>query len=325
MRRVGWVVVILLLAGVVAACGRDAGAESAAEEVAAEPGGLSENYADALSVPAQLIVGSLRLEDSDLAIDEAEATELLTLWQAYQSLSSSDTAAAAEVQAVVNQIQDTMSPQQIDTIAAMKLTSEDTTALIQERGVAFGRNGTDSGADGSGQTGGGFGGGFPRGGFEGGFSGGGPPGGFGGGGPGGDFGGGNFGDLSPEERATAIAERVGSQSGDFATRGLLNMLITSLQLKTGEINEADLQAAQAARGRLRWLSVISEATGIPVETLQEGVAGGDALADVIMAQGGDLAAVEAALQEAMSSIPNLQADDVQQQIDDLLHATPSSE
>ena len=54
---------------------------------------LSADYKDALPVSTQLIIGSLQLDDTDKAISEAQADELLPLWQAYQSLGNSETTA----------------------------------------------------------------------------------------------------------------------------------------------------------------------------------------------------------------------------------------
>jgi hypothetical protein len=210
----GMVVMLALLA---VACGGTADAGSTGDNPAGVGTGLTEDYPEALSVPAQLIVGSLQLEESELAIDEALAAELLPLWRAYQSLSDSDTVAEAELQALLNQIQDTMSPEQIEAIASMQLTAEDATALIQEQGGAFGPGDqVAADADGTGNAERGF--------------------------PAGDFAvgglpdgvtGGGFGGLSPEQQATALAKRSGDEPGDFATRGLLNALVTSLQVKAG--------------------------------------------------------------------------------------------
>lgn len=323
MKKVVLLTVAMLLAVVAVACGRSAGAEPGTTAAATSGAVLAENYADALSVPSQLIVGSLRLEESGLTVDASQAAELLPLWQAYQSLSNSDTAAEAEVQALVKQIQETMSAEQIAAIAAMELTAEDTTALMQDQGTAFARGDQAAGGEegeGSGERGfGGFPGGPPGGGFPG------PE----GGGPGGGFPGGGFADMSPEERATAAAERLGGMTGDFATRGLLNALIASLRLKTGEIDEADLQAQRALRGMLRWLPVVSEASGIPVETLREEITAGATVAEVVDAKGGDVAAVEAALRETIQAArgedSELTAEDVDRQADAVLHGTSDAD
>jgi hypothetical protein len=96
------------------------------------PSVLSVSYTGALSVEDQLAAGSLLLEETDMAIDSAQASQLLTLWQAYRSLSNSDTSAQVEIDAVIAQIQGTMSAEQIEAIRAMGLTSDDLTSVVQQ-------------------------------------------------------------------------------------------------------------------------------------------------------------------------------------------------
>jgi len=225
MKRVTMVLSGLILILLLAACGSN-GEESGP----AEQGGLNENYTDALSVSAQLALGTLQLEETDLAVDETQAAELLPLWQAYQSLSVSDKAAEAEVEAVLNQIQDSMTAGQIKAIAAMELTAEDATTLMQEMGDELGR-GSKFGSQGGGdETGGGIpgSGGFPGGGV--------------GGRPGGGMPGGDLGQPDADARATRIAE-MGGETDDvrntFMNRGLVNALIRSLQVKTGELDAVE--------------------------------------------------------------------------------------
>jgi hypothetical protein len=97
---------------------------------------------DSLSQANKLLVGSLKLEDTDQAISAEQAAALLPLWQAYRSLSTSQTAAEVEVDALLNQIQSTMTPEQVDAINAMKLTSTDMMDLMRSMGVAMGPRGT---------------------------------------------------------------------------------------------------------------------------------------------------------------------------------------
>ena len=256
---------------------------------------------------SQLILGSIKLEDGDLAVSADEAATLLPLWQAYQSLSNSDTTAEAELQALARQIQGAMQPDQVAAIAAMQLTNDDIAATLEALGPDLFRGGLGNRGGGDGATG------FPAGGLPGGGPGG-LPGGGPGGGPGG-FGGG--GQLDPAAQATAIAERMaenGDEMSTFMTRGLLNQFITTLQLKTGDVTEADLQAEQAQRNVFRWLAVAAETTGIPVETLQEALTGGSSLAEAIEAQGGDVTAVETAIRDALKNNPNLDAQAIEDQI-----------
>ncbi|MGB6423447.1 MAG: hypothetical protein WBF05_16565, partial [Anaerolineales bacterium] len=185
---------------------------------------LNSDYENALSVPMQLVMGTFMLEDTELTVDSAQAAQLLPLWKAARSLGSSDTAAAEEVGAVYNQIQETMTPEPIAAIAAMQIGREDMFGVVQELGLSFGGGGGDftpemqataQAARASGQ------------GFPGGF--GGRPG--GGGGPGGGAGGAG---LSPEGRETAIAERGGTRgAGPGVNPAYLEAVILLLEGKTG--------------------------------------------------------------------------------------------
>ena len=176
---------------------------------------IGEDFQDALPVSAQLGFGTLLLEDSEYAVDPAQAAELLPLWKAARSLSESETVAEAELEAVFNQIEDTMTSEQISAIADLQLTGEEMAQLMEDLGISFGFGGAGFGnltpeqqatAQAARESGEGFaGGGFSEGGF--------PGGGRGQGQGGQDFGGGN---LTPEQQA-AMEARQAERSG-FSTR-----------------------------------------------------------------------------------------------------------
>lgn len=123
---------------------------------------LSEGYTDALPVQTQLALGTILLEDGELAVDSDQADELLPLWRVTQSLAESGTAAGAEITAVVNQIQDGMTAEQISAIADMQLSQEAIRSLVQDGSIAIARedvkNGDTNTATGGGALGGGGGG-----------------------------------------------------------------------------------------------------------------------------------------------------------------------
>jgi hypothetical protein len=145
-------------------------------------GGITANT----PVDSKLAIGMLKLEGTDLAVTPDQAKNLLPLWQALKTLSSSATTAPEEVTAVFQQIQDTLTPEQMKAIKEMALSQDDMQALMKslgmQTGAGFGNGGTVSPEQQATRTarrtqnpsGGGFGG---------------PGGGFGGPGPGGDFGG----------------------------------------------------------------------------------------------------------------------------------------
>jgi hypothetical protein len=106
-----------------AACGSSSGPQ---------PG--SSTTDSAISTEAQLILGTLKLDDTELAVTAGQADELLVMWQVYLELSSSSTAAQAEIDGLVDQIQELMTAEQMESIAAMNLTQQDVFAAIQENG-----------------------------------------------------------------------------------------------------------------------------------------------------------------------------------------------
>lgn len=123
---------------------------------------LNESYTDALPVQTQLALGTILLEDGGLAVNSVQSAELLPLWRVVQSLSESGTAAGAEITAVVNQIQNGMTVEQITAIADMQLTQETIRSLVQDGSIAVSRedvkNGAPSTTAGGGAPGGGGGG-----------------------------------------------------------------------------------------------------------------------------------------------------------------------
>lgn len=178
---------------------------------------IEEGFQDALPISSQLGFGTLLLEESEYAVNPEQAAELLPLWKAARSLNESETVAQAELEAVFNQIEDTMTSEQIAFIADLRLTGEEMAQLMEDLGLEFGFGGrgfedmtpeqqaTAQAARESGE-------GIPGGGFLGGNPGGGPGGGQRpGGGEG--IGGGN---LTPEQQATAEARR--AERGAFGAR-----------------------------------------------------------------------------------------------------------
>lgn len=240
---------------------------------------LSADFADALTVSGQLALGTMQLEGTDLAVDEVQAATLLPLWQALQSLTNSDTTAEAELAAVARQIERTMTAEQIQAIADMALT---TTALteVMESG-ALGGFGGRGGPDAEGT------GGFSRG------QGGGP----GGGGPGGGPGGLPGGEADPSVMETRRAE-FAADGGQIQERIALNGVVRLLQVKTGQVSEVRGAIGAAVT------AAVAEAIGLTVEEVQAQTAAGMTLAEVVTANGEDVAAVRTAVVSALNDLPN---------------------
>jgi len=122
-----------------AACG---GTSNQTASTPSTSGSNSSQANPSLSQVNVLLVGTLTLEDTDQAVTTDEATKLLPLWQAYRSLSASQTAAEAEVTALLNQIESTMMAEQVQAIQAMNLTNTDMMNLMQTMGAGMGPRGT---------------------------------------------------------------------------------------------------------------------------------------------------------------------------------------
>ena len=213
----------LALAGLAVLVGCSGGAQPSSGA-----GPLSEDYEGALPVQTQLIVGTLKLEEGQWAVSAEQAAQLIPLWKAVRSLSSSDTAAQAEVAGLLEQIQETMSAEQLEAIAAMRLTQEALFNTVQELGIQPGGAVTADEVYG----------GRPAGGSAGGFGGegggfvieGGPPGRFQSAAPWEGF----VQNLEPDQVATLEAQR-GSGGGFGARAGqfLIEPLLEILEAKVG--------------------------------------------------------------------------------------------
>lgn len=102
----------------------------------------------------KLVIGTLNLKETENAVTPEQAQELLPLWQVYLSLLSSDTAAQEEIDALVEQIGETMTSEQTQAIEAMQLSQEDMFTVMQENGLGMGGNRPQANSDDSGNSGG---------------------------------------------------------------------------------------------------------------------------------------------------------------------------
>jgi hypothetical protein len=206
------IILLTIFALTLTACGAT---DSAATTTVSQ----TDSAAGNLTGSTLLLLGTLKLDGTEQAITAEQAAELLPLWQVYQSLSVSGTAAQAEIDALVKQIQDTMTANQMKAISSLNLTQQDLMTAMQEQGVGpsmQSAGASDSSADNA------FGGGMtpPDGGGGGGPMGGSPPDG-GGDMPMGDAGGAP--DMTTSDTSSAPAMNPGSQ--------LISALIELLQTK----------------------------------------------------------------------------------------------
>ena len=176
MNKTTLIILLLLTLGMTACSGNASNAAGPATD------NQTGRAAGELSMPMQVAIGTIKLDGTDNAVTKDQAEELLPLWETLQVLDSSDTAATQEKDALLTQIQETMTQQQMQAITALGLTRQDMFSIMQSRIQNVGgtqNNGTTQGSGTSTNRNGGFG---PGGG---GFAGGPPPDAGGGGFPGG--------------------------------------------------------------------------------------------------------------------------------------------
>lgn len=225
MKKTYIILLPLLLVLILAACGGDASEGNATTR---NTDTSPQNFeTPETPIEMQLMLGTVKLDESEYPIDSEQASELLLLWKALRSLVSSDTAAQAEVDAVISAIQDGMTAEQMAAIEAMGLTMQNFADVADTLGIETGLGGrsgemtpemqaTMQAARESGEE---------------------PPEGFGGGqglgggqGQGGDIGGDTG--ITQEMRETAIAERGGTLGSGFGINTtLLDAVIAFLEAK----------------------------------------------------------------------------------------------
>jgi hypothetical protein len=215
--------VIAVLVIVLAACGAKSSSTTTTGgtgAAAANGTPAAANLTQPLPLAESLVIGTFKLQGTSNALNATQAAALVPLWQAYAQLTSSNTAAQPEIDAVVAQVQQTMTPAQVQAITAMKLTRQDMFTEMSSLGLTNTGAGGTPGFSGTPRAGGGGGGGF----FPGGGAGGG-----GGGIPGAGGAGGTT--ARPTPNATQMALR--AQYANRIPTPLMNALVSYLQKTAG--------------------------------------------------------------------------------------------
>lgn len=211
MRKTFLISIFLILT--LAACGSQPANTGVTAPVADE---------NALPVETQMMLGTVKLDETANAIDADQASELLPLWKALRSLGEIEIASQIEVDAVISQIQDTMTAEQMEAIADMELSQENFAEVAEILGIEMSSSGggkfgdmtpeEQAAAQAARESGQAPGGGMP--------------------GMGGGQGRAGGQELSPEARETAIAERGGTRGANSGISPVfLDALIEFLEAK----------------------------------------------------------------------------------------------
>ncbi|MBM4459277.1 MAG: hypothetical protein FJ011_16210 [Chloroflexi bacterium] len=196
MKRLILSISLLTLAALLlAACGGASAPQAGSASASAAAGtSLDISYPNALPVRNQLLLGTLRLDESAQPLSAAQAAALLPLWQGIRGTMNSGAAAQAETDALLKQIEAGLSIEQLAAIRGWKLTQTDLQAWASSQGIATASgnapgSGGGSGVPGSGQT------------------------------------------LSAEARATRQAERGGAGESSGLSKALVDAVIAHLESK----------------------------------------------------------------------------------------------
>jgi hypothetical protein len=106
---------------------------------------LTTDYEGAASVRNQLLLGTLALDGTGLAITAEQAAQLLPLWQALRGTSKTGGSSQQEINALLSQIEGVMSAEQLAAIKEMKLNTTSVQEWAKANGVTLGSNGGQSG------------------------------------------------------------------------------------------------------------------------------------------------------------------------------------
>lgn len=138
------VLLLLILTLILTAC-----SGNAAGPAGTAPGGGATGE---LSAPMQVALGTIKLDGTENAVTAEQAKELLPLWETLQVLESSDTAATEEKEALVSQIQETMTQEQTQTITTLNLSRQDMFSIMQSQMQTLGGSRNNGNSQGGGTS-----------------------------------------------------------------------------------------------------------------------------------------------------------------------------
>jgi len=126
------IMVIVLLAS---ACAPSASTTTEPTSVAGAY--LNTEYDDAANLRSQLAFGIIKLANTAVPVNQEQAQQLIPLWQGIIALSGDSTTASEELIAIQDQITQTLTVEQLNAIAEMKITNADLDAFYAEFGIVM--------------------------------------------------------------------------------------------------------------------------------------------------------------------------------------------
>jgi uncharacterized lipoprotein YajG len=137
MKKASFILITLLTIVVLAACSTSNNNSVQIMPLATEnpANNSSTSAAGFTSIDDRLAPGILKLEGTNLALTAQQAKALLPLWQQVQTLDTSGSAQASDYTTVYQQIESTLTSDQVNAIQAMSLNQSDIQALMTSLGI----------------------------------------------------------------------------------------------------------------------------------------------------------------------------------------------
>lgn len=129
------------------------------------------------------------------------------------------------------------------------------------------------------------------------------------------------GELSEDDLATRVAALAAMDPAEMQARMLTGLVVRLLQTKTGEMPAGGGPGGGMGMGGPTFdtaLTAVAEATGLSIDDIRAQAAEGQTLTAIIEANGGDMAAVRAAIVEALSALPEAAEMDVEGMADRMM-------
>lgn len=98
---------------------------------------LSTDYTDAVSVAEQLLTGTFMLADTNLSLTGEQTIQLISLWTSLKG-ATQNSAAQDQTDAILQQIEQALTAEQIQAIADFKITRQSMMTVLQDKGVTMG-------------------------------------------------------------------------------------------------------------------------------------------------------------------------------------------
>jgi len=128
--------IFLALVVILSACSSATSASSSSQSQQINP--------SSLTLQEKLGLGILKLDGTSQAVTASQASTLLPLWKAVKSLSASDITSPAEMTALYQQIEDSLTSAQVQAIKNLNLTQSELTYMIEQQSTGIGTSSSSS-------------------------------------------------------------------------------------------------------------------------------------------------------------------------------------